>query len=849
MKTAIKTAAHAIATHLSGFGLLILAACPWFAPPARAGLTLDLQLDRFFGAGNYYYDCWPNLNTNGTPPNVAYGSYVIESPGYPDNGFRSTYQFDANGFNETTGDGNMETDFNLFSQDLTNGNWSIYVSTNGATTNVYHFTVTANLGSNSIPPVMVTYPTNGPTFVPNQPNFTWQGPADWAGTLEVQDNFTATNGSTSSETGAYLATTATNWPCPVALPNGTNTFYAQYETNIPSLVVASTPVDNLSRPISSWTPTANLITFCDFQFIVGTPVPNPNTNILIGGHTLVAHYTFDNSGFLGQDSSGNGNDLTGETWWGPVHQFSADAEAGGGAVWFFGTSDITANGQALANLNAVLAGSFTFSAWVNTTVTKGADDNNAILGAVIFWAYNDRNNANDAIPLAITGSKAAFTTRDHFGISTTLHSNTSVNDGNYHLITVTRDQVSGQMKIYVDGNLEAYENGTTDPLNGNNYNLTIGGYAYGIDNTGTNYASYNGLLDDLQIYSGVLNSDEVAGLANNPGITATNFAGTPANGLVAHYDFDEGTVVAPDVSGNGNDIVLAGNFGGNGPAISTDAIAGAGSVYFDGGSFLTAPARLLPTLAGSFTISLWVKTTQYCDYPGDYAYNGAVVIAADVPNVANDLVPVALTGGQVAFNTGNTEYGYDDTINSSATVNDGNWHHVAVDRNQTTGEKDIYIDGVLDAFDFDTTAFLDDPQLLTIGASANAALSDPMSPSETGYNGYQGLVDDIQIYNHVLSPDEVSFLNDHPGATITSSSASGPNPAQLINAQCVGANFQFSFLSQTGVTNSVQYRTNLIFGHWLTYSNVTGNGGLQTITIPFSVFNNSDLGFIRISSQ
>jgi hypothetical protein len=77
----------------------------------------------------------------------------------------------------------------------------------------------------------------------------------------------------------------------------------------------------------------------------------------------------------------------------------------------------------------------------------------------------------------------------------------------------------------------------------------------------------------------------------------------------------------------------------------------------------------------------------------------------------------------------------------------------------------------------------------------------------------------------------------------------GPNPTQLINAQRVGTNFQFSFLSQTGVTNSVQYRTNLVLGNWLTYSNVTGDGSLKTIPIPISVFNGSKQGFIRISSH
>jgi hypothetical protein len=77
----------------------------------------------------------------------------------------------------------------------------------------------------------------------------------------------------------------------------------------------------------------------------------------------------------------------------------------------------------------------------------------------------------------------------------------------------------------------------------------------------------------------------------------------------------------------------------------------------------------------------------------------------------------------------------------------------------------------------------------------------------------------------------------------------GPNQTRLFNARRAGANFQFSFLSQTGVTNSVQYRTNLVLGIWLTYSNVTGDGSLKTIPIPFSVFNGSKQGFIRILSQ
>ena len=47
----------------------------------------------------------------------------------------------------------------------------------------------------------------------------------------------------------------------------------------------------------------------------------------------------------------------------------------------------------------------------------------------------------------------------------------------------------------------------------------------------------------------------------------------------------------------------------------------------------------------------------------------------------------------------------------------------------------------------------------------------------------------------------------------------------------------------------MQYRTNLVLGSWLTYSNVIGDGSLKTIPIPTSKFNGSKQGFIRMLLQ
>jgi hypothetical protein len=636
----------------------------------------------------------------------------------------------------------------------TNGAWKLTVNKGDPSQQQYTFAVSVNgLTGNLFPAVTISSPVDGNISVATNTAFTWSGPGAWS-ELDLADHSL----DYTFYTSVSLSPSVTTWSNAPTLPLGTNEFEITCKTSASSWVAISTPLNSQSQPFTNWVAGAKLVEFVQSGFVTTT-----NPAFLAGtGHTLFAHYTFTNNANtfqLGLDSSPANNSMSSYSWWGPVHTSTTNAVVGGSAVQFFGASCMTPGSQVLSNFDNLLAGSFTFSAWVNTTAAVGNKSDVAVNGATIFWAYNDHSNTNDAIPLAITGSKAAFSVRDHLGNSTTLHSTTSVNDGRYHLITVTRNQLDGVMDLYVDGALQAGAVGPTDPLNGNNYFLSIGG---------TSMSSYTGLLDDMQVYSGVLSPGEVAQLFNNPGVTISDTTPQPAHGLVAHYDFDEGAVVAPDVSGNSNNIVLAGYFSsGNGPVISSNAIEGPGSVSFDGGSFLTAPGNLLASLAGDFSLSLWVNTTQNFDYPGDSAYNGAGVISAYFPNVlTNDLVPVALTGGYVAFDTRDPQSGNDDTLTSSVSVNDGNWHHIVVSRNQASGEKDIYVDGVLNVSDTATTASLNAPQLLTIGAISDASNPDPSSPATNGYNGYQGLLDDIQIYNRVLGSNEVVFLFANPGATI-----------------------------------------------------------------------------------
>jgi len=340
----------------------------------------------------------------------------------------------------------------------------------------------------------------------------------------------------------------------------------------------------------------------------------------------------------------------------------------------------------------------------------------------------------------------------------------------------------------------------------------------------------------------------VVGPANTQGAAHT---------LVAHFPFEAGSgpvlAAATDASGHGYNMTYDGGYGAQGGVgLVSDSAAGLGAARFHDGDGNSAgalgwaepaPPALLAALAGSFSVSCWIKTTQN-NFGSDTATasQGAGIVSADTGMTTNDVLPMALTGDVIGFNIGGSS---DVTLNSSGRVNDGVYHHVAVTRNQRTGQMTLYLDGVLDGFTCGSTNLLNAPQKLTIGALAAAANPDPNDGSY--HHGYDGELDDLQIYSGVLSAAEIANLHAHPGSTIADLLPLPVNPSGVMAG---AGNFQFRFQSQAPFVHAVEYRTNLVSGAgWQTYSNVTGDGTIKTISIPLAVFGPAGQGYVRVSTQ
>ncbi|MGA2684345.1 MAG: choice-of-anchor tandem repeat GloVer-containing protein [Verrucomicrobiota bacterium] len=244
------------------------------APAARAGLTMEVDLNRGNYQGSQYYQFSCTLSTNSTPPNVSFGDYFVVSPGWPTNANANAtlFQYDTNGFNPVSGNGNS---FNLFDstnfsdsfiQNITNGQWSIFV-TNTVTTNVYYFTVTASITSNSIPLVTIIYPPNNALNVTNQPNIVWQSATNYSD----QELYTPTSG--------YVLPVTQQSFSGATLSNGLNSITLDTYYLSSTGVVSSVPTNSAGSPLSGWVSTWHVWDYANVQFTVGTPVANFNADL------------------------------------------------------------------------------------------------------------------------------------------------------------------------------------------------------------------------------------------------------------------------------------------------------------------------------------------------------------------------------------------------------------------------------------------------------------------------------------------------------------------------------------------------------------------------------------------
>jgi cell division septation protein DedD len=145
-----------------------------------------------------------------------------------------------------------------------------------------------------------------------------------------------------------------------------------------------------------------------------------------------------------------------------------------------------------------------------------------------------------------------------------------------------------------------------------------------------------------------------------------------------------------------------------------------------------------------FTICTWIKTTSV---GGDSMHwRSATILESETGYPNSDFGFGIDNNGKLVIGHGDTSQGLDYGVNGNITVNDDQWHFACATRTRSSGFMELFVDGVPDQN----------------GSGSNASLnSNPNAYIGYGTDGaayFNGLMDDLIVFNRVLSDAEISHL-------------------------------------------------------------------------------------------
>jgi len=229
----------------------------------------------------------------------------------------------------------------------------------------------------------------------------------------------------------------------------------------------------------------------------------------------------------------------------------------------------------------------------------------------------------------------------------------------------------------------------------------------------------SGYIDDVRIYNRVLSESEITQLAGK----------NVANGLIAYYPFDGNSL---DKSGNDyNGTTNTGStwdvdrFNNSGKALKVDGATG----YFSVNNF--------PILDKEFTINLWLKPTG--QFNANHNYIGSIISYGELNghmwNYAYDNYLKQWNFWNNPTGSWTTSYNITDWVNLTILVNNNKEY--------------LYVNGTLQNSRNITTPLL-------------AGLSQTLRIGKLGgsYQPFNGLIDEVRIYNKALSEAEIKQLYD-----------------------------------------------------------------------------------------
>lgn len=462
----------------------------------------------------------------------------------------------------------------------------------------------------------------------------------------------------------------------------------------------------------------------------------------------VAEWKMDeNTGSSIKDTSGNGytGTFSGNT--------KFDIGKLGSSIYFDGSSDYVQMGD---NLDMGSSDAFTIEMWFyptsdNTTslLSKKLSSSPADVGyQITWWDYGD--GGNTCLDVA-DGSNS-------YGVCTPDYSTDTLNKW-YHITAVYDNSGTAGSMIYLDGvPYNDYESGSPGTVGNptNALTLCMGAEAATVPSCQTTGGStwYQGKLDDVKIYRYARTPAQVAWDYNH---------GKP----VGWWKMDEGS---GDAANNSSEVgsTINGDLAGACPGAATCPTWITSGKYsnalsFDGSNDyvdITDNQVFDIDVTRGYSWSMWIKPSSLTE--GNWQTVWSQNVTSSIPNFLIYAMNIDGTGlGEPQWGpvTNGIGVGWDHDTNNLIThtknnvISVGNWSHVVATYDPSPSQANrlkIYINGV------DQTDLSD---VQSAGTISNISTTSIRIGNNQPYGEYfPGQIDDVRIYNYVLTPIQIKTL-------------------------------------------------------------------------------------------
>ena len=417
----------------------------------------------------------------------------------------------------------------------------------------------------------------------------------------------------------------------------------------------------------------------------------------------------------------------------------------GQALDFDGVDDRVDLGNTASLTN--LRPPYTYTAWIRPDVVNNAD--------MDIWGKSIAGNGPEFY-LSNAGLISFFTslsiTDFHHRSSTVLTANT------WYFVAFSTTDAGTNSSFYINGaatGVTVVSNGSGTFPNDSSYNAAIGHPGSVI----VNQQWFDGQIDEVRVYNHALSPDEIKRLYKIGSTFVVNKTrqDTLREGLVGHWSFD-----GPDMSQSTNNVWALDRSGNNNNGVlknmATSSVRKIGklgqALDFDGVDdvvSLGTPSSLdINANEKKITISAWIYPRSIGENSEGDIFSSGNSSEAFALKTCDNIGDCSTIANTFIFRMQDTNADANAWAPSANTIKFNQWQHVAA----------TFVCGDVNAVLYYNGQIINVTKTATgLANCSNSALTDKYIGNRNAIdNTFNGLIDEVRVYNRALTPDEIKRL-------------------------------------------------------------------------------------------